>query len=57
MNEEKHILSLSKGPSGCLGLCIVKVEHIIVEEVALYEREREKLVQMKVFWHALMEPR
>ena len=36
----KNVLSLSVGPCGCLGLGIVEVEHVIIEEVALGMMER-----------------
>ena len=37
--EEKHIFSLGVGAGGCLGLCVVDIELIVVEEIALPEGE------------------
>lgn len=35
IDKKKDFLCLSEVARGCLGLCVVEVEHIIVEEVAL----------------------
>ena len=38
-NQEKNFFSLLEVACGSLGLCIVEVEDVIIEEVALYRVE------------------